>query len=225
MSGTTSSVGAVSSASVTVDPDPCNALTEAPSGLLVPSTALAGVTGSGSAVSAARSVAVDVVAPADGDCPAEWQVGARLAPPYEEQIVAAELDLAAVAEDAWRLPGLAITLPEAGVYEVSATLGTVISVGPATGAYNIAVIARLYNVTADAAIPGTQFTAQRNTEGVAPTSAKSDADRCEFTKFLTVTESTRIRIEMGIRKPVGTPASTTGLFSTNHRLAYKKISD
>ncbi|GAA2946035.1 MULTISPECIES: hypothetical protein [Streptomyces] len=225
MSGTNAGIGTVGAAAVTVDPAPCNALTDTPAGLRAPSTALTGASGSGTARGIERSVDIDITAPDASDCPQEWQVGARLTPPYEEQNVTTDVDLSSTAEDVWVPSGLAITVPEAGVYEISASLNTVIAVNASSGPYNLAVVGRLFNVTANAPVPGTQFTAQRNTESLAPTRATSDADRSEFTRFFTVTEPTRVRIELGIRKSVGTPVSPTGLLNANHRLAYKKISD
>ncbi|MFZ4266619.1 hypothetical protein [Streptomyces arboris] len=225
MSGTNAGIGSGGGQATAVDPAPCNAIVEGPSGLLVPATALAGVSGAGAAVGAERSVDIDVVAPAGTDCPREWQVGARLTPPYDQTLLENPVSLVTAAEGDWIALALALTLPEAGVYEVSATVNTVITVTAASGAYNIAILGRLYNVTAGGAIPGSQYTLQRNSDTAAPTSTKSDADVGTFHRFVPVAGPTVVRVEAAILKPAGTPGGSTGVLTGNTRLAYKKISD
>ncbi|WP_405759440.1 hypothetical protein OG234_13185 [Streptomyces sp. NBC_01420] len=225
MSGTTSGIGTVTSGAASVDPAPCNALTDSPDGLLVPSTALAGAGGSGTAVGAGRSVNVDVVAPAAGDCPQEWQVGARLTPPFGEVLLDAFVNLVATASGEWVDTGMAVDLPGAGVYEVSATLHTVIATNPGSGVFNLAIVGRLWDVTGGAAIEDGQYTAQQTASNSAPTTFTSDADLCTFHKFVTTAGPMRVRLEVARINTAGTPVATTGLQTLNSRLAFKKISD
>ncbi|MFE9319241.1 hypothetical protein ACFYNV_29780 [Streptomyces albidoflavus] len=213
----------MAAAAVTVDPDPCNSLTEGPGGLLVPATALEGVA-PGTEVGTGRSVNVDVVAPAGTDCPQEWQVGARLTPVFDEQYLETFVDLAASPSGEWVATPLTIALPEAGVYEISATLQTVISTNPSSGNYGIAILGRLFNVTVGGAVFRTQYTAQHNKDNN-PSTSKSDADLSTFHRFLTVPGLTVIRLEVALVGANGTPVATTGLQAGNTRLAFKKISD
>ncbi|WP_433379419.1 hypothetical protein [Streptosporangium sp. CA-115845] len=224
MSGTNAGIGMVGAAAVTVDPDPCNALTEGPSGLLVPSTTVEGLA-PGTAVGTGRSVDVDVAAPAAGACPQEWQVGARLTPPYDEKLLQAFVDLVATPSGGWVDSTLSVDLPEAGVYEVSATLHTVIAVNPSSGAFNISISGRLWNAEAGTAVIGSQYTVQQWAANAAPTNFESDADLCTFHKFMAVTVPTTVRLEVMRLNSSGTPVSTTGLQVSNTRLAFKKISD
>ncbi|MFJ3249065.1 hypothetical protein [Streptomyces sp. NPDC086782] len=224
MSGTNSAIGTSGGAAATVDPQACNALTQGPGGLLVPATTVQGIA-PGGAVGTGRSVGVDVVAPAAGACPRDWKVGARLTPAYDEKLLQAFVDLVATPSGSWVTSTLSVALPEAGVYEVSATLHTVIAVNPSSGAFNIAISGRLWNVEAGAAVVGSQYTAQQWAMNAAPTTFESDADLCSFHKFMAVTAPTTVRLEVMRQNTSGTPVATTGLQVANSRLAFKKIAD
>ncbi|MGV9913408.1 hypothetical protein [Streptomyces tendae] len=190
----------------------------------MPATALEGVA-PGTAVGTGRSVDVDVLAPAAGACPQEWQVGARLTPAYDEKLLQAFVDLVATPDGAWIDSTLSVDLPEAGVYELSATLHTVIAVNPSSGPFNISISGRLWNVQTAAAVIGSQYTAQQWAANAAPPNFESDADLCTFHKFMTVTGPTTVRLEVMRQNTSGTPVSTTGLQVANSRLAFKKIAD
>lgn len=211
------------SGAATVDPVPCNALTESPTGLLVPSVTVQGLA-PGGAVSTERSVDVDVTAPATGACPANWQVGARLTPVFGETLLQAFVDLVATPSAAWVDSTMSVVLPEAGIYEVTATLHTVIATNPSSGSYNIAIAGRLWNVTNGNAVGGSQYTIQQNADNN-PQSFMSDSDMGTFHRFITTTGPTTIRAEVSRIDGSGTPVSTTGLQTANSRLAFKKISD
>jgi hypothetical protein len=102
---------------LTVDPAPCNSLTLTGAGLLAPRTQLAGLA-PGGAVGPARSVDIDVTAPAAGACPATWQVGARLTPVMGE-VGGTAVNLPATG--AFVGTSAAVVLPEPGVYELTVT--------------------------------------------------------------------------------------------------------
>lgn len=103
-----------------LDPAACNAMRLTAAGLLVPRTVVEGIA-PGTAVGDARSVDVDVTAPAAGACPETWTVGARLTPAYGTAVPTAPLDLMPVATNVWAdVPGLRFTAPETGVYRVQA---------------------------------------------------------------------------------------------------------
>ncbi|MFI2300169.1 hypothetical protein ACH5AL_15200 [Actinacidiphila glaucinigra] len=223
MSGTNAGIGTVGAAAATVDPNPCNALTDGPAGLRVPSTVVEGIA-PGTAVGAGRSVYVDVVAPAGTDCPQEWQVGARLTPVFDEVLLPEFVDLLATPSGAWIDTGLVVNLPEAGVYEVTATLHTVIATNPSSGSYNIAIAGRLFNVTGGFAVPGSQYTIQQNADNN-PGSYMSDSDMGTFHKFISPAQAVTIRLEVMRLNTEGTPVATTGLQTANTRLAFKKIAD
>ncbi|MFJ7489682.1 hypothetical protein ACIQZB_00225 [Streptomyces sp. NPDC097727] len=132
-----------------VDPQACNALTLGPAGLLVPRVVPSGIA-PGGAVGTARSVDVDVTAPAGGTCPEAWQVGARLTPVNGQ--ASGSTGLQESPYDTWvPVPGAQLTLPEPGVYELVADIqGGVIMVGSVS---NAIIQARIFDVTANAAVP------------------------------------------------------------------------
>lgn len=211
------------SAAVAVDPAACNALSESGAGLLAPAVVVAGLA-PGGGVSTERSVDVDVTAPAAGACPANWQVGARLTPVFGETLLAAFVDLVATPSGAWVDSTMSVVLPEAGVFEVTATLHTVIATNPSSGSYNIAIAGRLFNVTNGNAVGGSQYTIQQNADNN-PGSFMSDSDMGTFHRFITTTGPTTIRVEVMRLDGSGTPVSTTGLQTANSRLGFTKISD
>ncbi|MEW2568317.1 hypothetical protein [Streptomyces sp. NPDC047070] len=138
---------------VPVAPAPCNALQRTDAGLLVPRTEMEGEA-PGTAVGTGRSVDIDVAAPAADDCPAAWTVGARLTPAWG-QVEGSETNLlAGVPEDVWvPLAGASVVLPEAGVYEILADVdASIITQGPVV---NGQIVARLFDTTAAAPVPGT----------------------------------------------------------------------
>ncbi|MFJ4627183.1 hypothetical protein [Streptomyces sp. NPDC088847] len=208
---------------VTVDPAPCNSLTESASGLLVPRVAVTGVA-PGGAVSTERSVDVDVSAPAAEACPATWQVGARLTPVFGETLLAAFVDLVATASGAWVDSTMSVVLPEAGIYEVTTTMHTVIATNPSSGSYVIAISGRLWNVTNGNVVGGSQYTIQQNADNN-PGSFMSDSDMGTFHRFITTAGPTTIRAEVARIDGSGTPVSTTGLLTANSRLGFRKVSD
>ncbi|XVV34954.1 hypothetical protein ACQPXT_13295 [Streptomyces sp. CA-100214] len=144
---------------------------------------------------------------------------------FAEVLLPAFVDLLSTASGAWINSGLFVDLPGPGVYEVSATLHTVISVNPSSGPYNIALAGRLFDVTGNAAVVGSQYTAQQTADNAAPSSTYSDADLCTFHKFVTATGPMRVRLEVTRINTVGTPVASTGLQVANTRLAFKKIAD
>lgn len=137
-----------------LDPAACNALTQSPAGLLVPRTALQGIA-PGGAVSAQRSVDIDITPPAAGACPETWTIGARLTPVSGQ--TSGAVGIQGSPFDTWiPVTGAQLTIPEAGVYEVIADVqGGVIMNGSVSNAY---LQARLFDVTANAVIPLTTRT-------------------------------------------------------------------
>ncbi|MFH8577122.1 hypothetical protein [Streptomyces zaomyceticus] len=150
--------------------------------------------------------------------------GLRPVTTFDEVLLSAFVDLLSTANGAWISSGLAVTLPGPGTYEVTATLHTAISTNPSSGDYLIAINGRLFNVTAGAAVLGSQYTVQQNGDNN-PSSFQVDSDLSSFTKFVTVTAPTTIRLEVNRINTSGTPVATTGLQVSNTRLAFKKISD
>jgi hypothetical protein len=132
-----------------LDPAACNALQQTASGLLVPRAVLQGVA-PGGAVSAERSVDIDVQAPAAGDCPQTWTVGARLTPVAGQTSGVVSLD-AAPANTWVPVTGAQLVLPEAGVYELVADLQASIAWG--VGVTNSIIDGRIFDVTANVAVP------------------------------------------------------------------------
>jgi hypothetical protein len=225
MSGTNAGIGVTgSAAAVTVDPQACNALTEGPGGLLVPGTVLEGIA-PGGAVSTGRSVDIDVSAPDADACPQEWQVGARLTPPFGEALLGAAVDLVGAANDVWVNTALTIALPEAGAYEITATVRSSIARGNVTTPFAVNISARLFNVSANAAIPGTDYTVQQVNEAAPSSGQTTWVALGTFHKFLTVAAAATIRLEASRNTINGTAVNVTGIQTGNTRLAFKKISD
>lgn len=202
----------------TVDPDPCNAVSLTADGLLAPRTELAGIA-PGGAAGAARSVDIDVTAPADGTCPQAWQVGARLTPVSGQTSGVVALQDAPY--DTWvPVTGAELTLPEAGVYEVIADMqGGVIMVGSVS---NAILQARLFDVTANAAVPlstrSILLFAATPADGVTHT-LHSNASAAALYQ---VAGSTPIRVEALKRVDSGT-TTAEAVWATNFR--FKKVSD
>jgi hypothetical protein len=200
-----------------LDPAPCNALTQAGGGLLVPHTALQGIA-PGGAVSAERSVDIDVTPPAAGACPEMWQVGARLTPVSGQTSGVVALD--ASPANTWvPVTGANLLLPEAGVYEVVADVQG--SIGWAAGVGNAIIDARVYDVTAGVEIPMTArriilFTDQTAT-GTTGIQANASA-----AALYQVTGPRTIRVDGSWRTDVGTTAQKV---VWAHNFRYRKVSD
>ncbi|MCX4458675.1 hypothetical protein OOK58_42970 [Streptomyces sp. NBC_01728] len=200
-----------------VDPAPCNALTRTAGGLLVPHTALQGIA-PGGAVSAQRSVDIDVTAPAAGACPETWQVGARLTPVSGQTSGAA--GLGGSPYDTWVAVPATLTLPEAGVYELDADVqGGVIMVGSVS---NSIVQARLFDVAANAVVPLTARTLVLFAATPAAGVTHTLHGNASASALYQVAGPTTIRVEGLKHVDSGT---TTGevVAATNFR--FKKVSD
>ncbi|KQW11423.1 hypothetical protein [Streptomyces sp. Root369] len=202
-----------------LDPAACNALKQTASGLLVPRTELAGVA-PGTAVGTARSVDVDVTAPAAGACPETWTVGARLTP-VSGEVFGADANLQAVASGTWVATSAQLVLPEAGTYALSADFFSHIN---ATTPWAVAINARLFNVTAGAPVPGSNRRIQfGNINDPGGGTVMSLQNAGSLSTFLTVTAPTTIRVE-GLRQYVGFNDSTQAVLA-GPRLGFLKVSD
>jgi hypothetical protein len=200
-----------------VDPAPCNALTRTAGGLLVPHTALQGIA-PGGAVSAQRSVDIDVTPPAAGACPETWQVGARLTPVSGQTSGAVALD-AAPANTWVPVTGAQLVLPEAGVYEVVADVQGSIAWG--VGVTNAIIDAHVFDVTAGVEVPLSVrriilFTDQAAT-GTNGIQANASAGA-----LYQVAGPTTIRVEGSWRTDSGTTTQKV-VWAQNFR--FKKVSD
>ncbi|MFF2964230.1 hypothetical protein ACFVT1_36305 [Streptomyces sp. NPDC057963] len=202
----------------TVDPAPCNALTLTAAGLLAPRTEVAG-SGPGGAVGTERSVDIDVTAPAGGTCPQAWQVGARLTPVHGQ--TSGVVSLQDAAYDTWvPVTGAQLTLPEPGVYELVADVqGGLIMVGSVS---NAILQARLFDVTANAAVPLSTRSiflfAATPADGVTHT-LHSNASAAALYQ---VAGPATIRVEALKRVDSGT-TTAEAVWATNFR--FKKVSD
>ncbi|MEU0181413.1 hypothetical protein ABZ312_09510 [Streptomyces sp. NPDC006207] len=200
-----------------VDPAPCNALTRTVGGLLVPRAVLQGIA-PGGAVGTARSVDIDVQAPAAGACPETWTVGARLTTVSGQTSGVVALDGAPA--NTWvPVTGAQLVLPEAGVYEVVADVQGSIAWG--AGVTNAIIDAQIFNVTAGAAIPLSArriilFTDQ-NATGTNGIQANASAGA-----LYQVAGPTTIRVEGSWRTDSGITSQKV-VWATNFR--FRKVSD
>ncbi|MGC5411067.1 hypothetical protein ACPXCX_46385, partial [Streptomyces sp. DT225] len=119
----------------------------------------------------------------------------RPTPSYGEVLLPGPVSLVAAANDSWVNTGLSVNLPAAGTYEVTATVRSSIARGAAAGPFAVNISARLYNVTASAAMAGTDYTVQQVNEAN-PTSGQSTwVSLGTFHKFVTVAGPVTIRLE------------------------------
>lgn len=206
-----------------LDPAACNALTHTANGLLVAETTVTGIA-PGTAVGAERSVDVDVTAPAAGACPATWTIGARLTPVSGEAFgtgLGGGADLQPVASGTWVTTGAQVVLPEAGTYDLSADFYSHIN---ATTPWAVAIDARLFNVTTNAAVPGASRRVQFgniNDPGGGTVMALQNAG--SLNTRITVSGPTTIRLE-GARTHVGFNDSTQAALA-GARLGFTKVAD
>ncbi|WP_328638370.1 hypothetical protein [Streptomyces canus] len=200
-----------------LDPAACNALTQSPVGLLVPRTALQGIA-PGGAVSAQRSVDIDVTAPAAGACPETWAVGARLTPVSGQTSGAVSLD-AAPANTWVPVTGAQLVLPEAGVYDVVADVQG--SIGWGANVTNAIIDAHLLDVTAGVEIPLSARRIILFTDQAAAGSNGIQANASAGALYQVAGPST-IRVEGSWRTDAGTTSAKV-VWATNFR--YRKVSD
>ena len=203
---------------VVLDPAVCNAAQQTAGGLLVPHAEVAGIA-PGGAVSATRSVDVDVQPPAAGACPEVWTVGARLTPVSGEAF-GADADLQTAASGTWLASSAQVVLPEAGTYALSADCYSHIA---ATTPWAVAINARLFNVTAGTLVGASRRIQFGNINDPGGGTVMSLQNAGSLSTFLTVTVPTTIRVE-GMRQHVGFNDSTQAILAGPH-LAFWKVSD
>ncbi|WP_228995221.1 hypothetical protein [Streptomyces sp. DH8] len=206
-----------------LDPDTCNVLRQTVGGLLVPRALVEGVA-PGTAVGDARSVDIDVQAPAAGSCPETWTVGARLTPATGFAVMpAGEVNLLP-APGTWAdLPGTDVTLAEAGVYNLDGTFRGHVSATPPAHVY---LMGRLWDVTAGAVVPGAQtWVAQINQQVAAPGYA-IDATGDVHVPYA-VNGPTTVRMQSAFTQAVGaaTQARVISLANGWTRLRATKVRD
>ncbi|MFI9591206.1 hypothetical protein [Nonomuraea sp. NPDC052265] len=202
---------------VVLDPAGCNALQESASGLLVPRAVLQGVA-PGGALGTARSVDIDVQAPAAGSCPETWTVGARLTPVSGQTSGVVGLDGSPA--NTWvPVTGAQLVLPAVGLYEVTADVQGSIAWG--VGVTNAIIDARIFDVTVGAEVPMTArrvilFTDQaaEGTNGIQANAAAA--------ALYQVAGPTTIRVEGSWRTDSGT---TSQKVVWAHNFRFRKVSD
>ncbi|GAA2948202.1 hypothetical protein ACFPN0_15265 [Kitasatospora cinereorecta] len=151
--------------------------------------------------------------------------GLRPVPSFGETLLPAPVSLVAAANDTWVNTGMTVNLPAAGTYEITATVRSSIARGAAAGPFAVNISARLYNVTAGAAMAGTDYTVQQVNEAN-PTSGQSTwVSLGTFHKFVTVGGPVTIRLEANRNTINGAAVNVTGIQSGNSRLAFNKVSD
>ncbi|WP_381792992.1 hypothetical protein [Streptomyces niveus] len=151
--------------------------------------------------------------------------GLRPIPSYGEVLLTAPVSLVAAANDSWVTTGLTVNLPGPGTYEVTATVRSSIARGAATVPFAVNISARLFNVTANGAIPGTDYTVQQVNEAAPNSGQTTLVALSTFEKHVTVAAAATIRLEANRNTINGTAVNVTGIQTGNTRLAFKKISD
>jgi len=197
-----------------LDPAECNGLTQTAGGLLVPRAVLEGVA-PGTPVGDARSVDIDIQAPADGDCPQTWTVGARLIPVYG-QVGPNSVNLTSVpAATITQVPGATVTLTEPGVYEI---VGDASGTQTVTGAVSNAQVRASLFVGASRISPDTTLTLFSNNQTGVYATAGSATTRALYT----VTGPTTVDLR-GYRNT--TSGTQTAAAINNAFIYWKKVSD
>jgi hypothetical protein len=141
-----------------IDPRACNALTATTAGLLVPAVALQALPSTAPGPvdpDGAHSINVEVVEVADQDCPDRWQVGARLSPFSDSVLMATGAINLLPVDGTYRNTGLFVDLPEAGRYALHWDVRGNLCCSTASTVQRW-ISARVFNVTAGAAVPGTE---------------------------------------------------------------------
>ena len=212
-------INLVAGTPIVVDPAACNALTNGPSGLLVPSVdLLIDNSAAQPPTSATRSIDLDLIEA--GGCPNSFTIGARLSPRFGQTEMAATVVSGSPASTYVNVPGT-IVLPEAGTYEVTSRARAFCS--PAVGAPdNVYIVGRLFNVTAGAPVPLSEILIADGSVG--PTDVCQNTG--STTTFITVAVPTTIRYQ--VQWLGATPSAGTGITSdANGRsmLAFKKVAD
>ena len=220
MSNCCGEINLVAGTPVVVDPAACNALTNSPSGLLVPSIDL--LIDNSAVVpptSATRSIDLDLIEA--GGCPNSFTIGARLSPVFGQTEMTTTF-LAPLAINTYiDIPGGTIVLPEAGTYEVASEVRGAMAPSVDTPNSSFA-IGRLVNVTAGAPIALTE----RLIIGGSILSNVSLQATAPQTTFITVAVPTTIQFQAmwtGLQ-----PSAGSGIYSdVNGRsmLRFKKVAD
>ncbi|WP_157594807.1 hypothetical protein [Streptosporangium amethystogenes] len=148
----------------------------------------------------------------------------RPAPSCGEALLPAAVNLAAAANDTWVNTALSVDLPGAGTYEITATVRSSIARGAATAPFAVNISARLYNATASAAIPGTDYTVQQVNEAAPSSGQTTQVALSTFRRFVTVAGPATMRLEANRNTINGTAVNVTGIQTGNTRLAFNKIS-
>lgn len=201
---------------VRLDPAECNTLVQSPAGLLAPGTVVEGVA-PGTAVGTERSIDVDVTAPAAGACPATWTVGARLTPVNGQASGFVALDTPAAGTYVGD-PATNLVLPTAGTYELVADVQGSQSWGAAVS--NAIIDARIFDVTAGAAVPRTDrrvILISSNTTGTNGVQANASCGA-----LYTVTGPTTVQVQGSWRCDTGT-TTQRGLWV--HSFRFVKVAD
>lgn len=206
----------------TVAPDACNALTQTATGLLVPSTVVEGVSATAPAPAGTeRSVAVDVTAPAPGDCPQTWEVGARLAAPSGAADLTANVNLDPLASGVWADTTLELVLPEAGTYMVSGKARAALSAPSGSNGW---VVTRIIRTDTLAVLDEAMVLLVANTNAGGAIGHQATAP---LIAPVTVAGPTTIRLQVQRtwQAIVSTGAVLAGVSSGTTRLAYWKVAD
>ncbi|MEU2083125.1 choice-of-anchor C family protein [Streptomyces albus] len=137
-----------------LDPASCNAAQFTDAGLRVPRTTVEGIA-PGGGVGTERSVDIDVTETAG--CPDVWTVGARLTPVSGMKVSSSWTSITPNASGVFSVadvPGLTVTLPEAGVYDLDVDIRYEVNNndGPASTYLTV----RLRDSTAGADVPGSE---------------------------------------------------------------------
>ncbi|MGW2074270.1 hypothetical protein ACWCPK_38540 [Streptomyces sp. NPDC001953] len=160
---------------------------------------------------------MDVTAPAAGDCPATWTVGARLTPVNGQTNGFVGLDTPA--ENTFvGDPAANLVLPEAGTYELAADVQA--SQSWAVPVTNAIIDAQIFDLTAGAAVPRTTrrvILIASNTRGTNGIQANASCGA-----LYTVTGPTTVQVQGSWRCDTGT-TTQRGLWIHNFR--FKKVSD
>ncbi|MET9818330.1 hypothetical protein [Streptomyces sp. NPDC006355] len=180
----------------------------------MPRTVLDGIA-PGTAVGDARSVDIDVQAPAAGACPSTWTIGARLTPIYG-QVGPNTVNLTSVPPATiTQVPGASVTLTEPGVYEL---VGDASGSQTVTGAVSNAQVRASLFVGASRISPDTTLTLFSNNQTGVYAMAGSATTRALYT----VTSPTTVDLR-GYRNVTSGTQSSAAI--GNAYIYWKKVSD
>lgn len=218
-----------------VDPDPCNAVSMGPDGLLAPRTQVTGFVGAAPGRMNANFPSVDtyITAPPANACPQNWQVKAFHTPPRGAIVLPAQVNLAGTRPGGtWANTGLALRLPQPGAYLIVGAIRTNCCCNIPTNAQpvrtsNIWTRGRLVNAgTGGNLMNGVGLAQHQYSIGAGDEGFQScHSGTITFTGYVNATAAMTVRVQAGLSGSVSGGTVVQSSIVAEGRLTFVKIAD